>query len=531
MCIRDRCSAVSSMLQVGCLTLARALRRSGFHTWREHVAAKMAETLRQGEQSNEQASTEAAQKQLEERVGVLTGWLEIQRMKAHRSHLHWTASRWMRTQLGWAMALWTCCSQHRRPIVQERVATELNRYLTAQIQSFYLRRRHVHLLRGFFCWKDHLYAKMLLEDLGSVETMKEQQGEILFEYIAMANRRRKYELNLLWGFSCWREVTMCETAWHHVNVLQTRFCKTELAGCFALWSAEASRRVTVRKMHQECETIAVQTHEIETRFSRVNRNKQSLQHQTLTAQAELLCSSQRNLKSAQRLVIMMLSWLGNAMLHWGMEAWVRGLASLRLRRAASRRVRSRASSVLQLAMERWSGQARRLAEQTSFQMQLFQTKSQLAGAYRGIENIQPLIADAETKARLQLGAQRTASLLLRQSAVGKGKSLAHWRERVAGRVLVSKLLTQVIDDPIVEHGLSHMFLSWQESADAGSAARGNRSTGVDVPQQEWMEGFSRMNSQNKPPPKPTEPKRNTKREEVLKKAAIRMGQWSSKHTS
>ena len=40
----------------------------------------------------------------------------------------------------------------------------------------------------------------------------------------------KVVVAILWGFCAWREVTLCETAWHYVDATRARFVREQLAG-------------------------------------------------------------------------------------------------------------------------------------------------------------------------------------------------------------------------------------------------------------------------------------------------------------
>merc|ERR1712086_209574 len=140
----------------------------------------------------------------------------------------------------------------------------------------------------------------------------------------------------------------------------------------------------------------------------------------------------------------------------------------------------------------WGNQAERRAERTAFEIQLFETKSQLAGAHKGIDMIQPLVMEAERKVHMELGAHRTALLLARGVMVGLVKAYSHWRERVSGRLLVSKLLSQVVDDAAVEDGLRQMYVEWQESQPI--AAHNTRVPAQMAGPDDWIEGVTKISS-------------------------------------
>jgi len=199
-----------------------------------------------------------------------------------------------------------------------------------------------------------------------------------------------------------------------------------------------------------------------------------------------------SLKAAKQLSIWMLAWMGRMLQQWGFEGWLRGVVNCKLRKKSIKVLQCDTRMLLGVALERWGRKTQWLAERNGFEMQLFQTKSQLAGAHKGIESIQPMIMEAERKSRLELGIQKVVlRTLFLQSKVRKADAMAHWRERVSSRGFVAKLISQMVQDEVVEHGLRHMFRSWQEMTAVELDAQTIHSPGPIVPQ-DWIDGIMKM---------------------------------------
>jgi len=208
-------------------------------------------------------------------------------------------------------------------------------------------------------------------------------------------------------------------------------------------------------------------------------------HQTMAAQGA-------SMKIAKNTMLRMLLCLGRVLQQWGLESWVRSVQWRKQNKAKKSTLKMRNLMRLGMAMERWGNQAERRAERTAFEIQLFETKSQLAGAHKGNDMIQPLVMEAERKVHMELGAHRTALLLARGVMVGLVKAYSHWRERVSGRLLVSKLLSQVVDDAAVEDGLRQMYVEWQESQPI--AAHNTRVPAQMAGPDDWIEGVTKISS-------------------------------------